>query len=190
MKTMLSEGERPQVSIRNDLHPGDIGMVVHLHGVIYAEEHGWDSTFDGYVAGPLAEFAKSRSDRDRIWIVERGEAGEAAVGRGEGRGKEGCEGAKRIVGSIAIVEVSEDEAQLRWLLLAPEVRGLGLGRRLAEEAVAFSRSAGYKSIFLWTVRGLEAATSLYESLGFVETEEKTSEIWGSTVTEVRYDLKL
>jgi GNAT superfamily N-acetyltransferase len=167
------------ISIRTDLWPGDIGQVIHLHGIIYAEEQGWDSTFDAYVAGPMAEFVKSRSDRDRIWIVELADG----VAEGEWR-------ANRIVGSIAIVEASDGEAQLRWLLLAPEVRGLGLGKRLAEEALAFSRSAGYSTAFLWTVRGLEAATSLYESLGFEETEEKTSEIWGSTVTEVRYDLKL
>jgi GNAT superfamily N-acetyltransferase len=70
------------------------------------------------------------------------------------------------------------------------VRGLGIGRRLVEEALDFSRSVGYSFVFLWTVRGLEAATSLYESLGFEKTEEKTSEIWGSIVTEVRYDLLL
>ncbi len=180
MKETHPEDLRRSISTRTDLRAGDIGMVVHLHGAIYAEEQGWDSTFDAYVAGPIAEFVKSRSDRDRIWIVERAEGTEEAGGGG----------ARRIAGSVAIVEVSETEAQLRWLLLAPEVRGLGLGRRLVEEALAFSRSAGYKSVFLWTVRGLLAATSLYESLGFLETEEKTSEIWGSTVTEVRYDLKL
>lgn len=168
----------PSISIRTDLCPGDIGMVVHLHGVIYAEEQGWDTSFDAYVAGPIAEFVKSRSDRDRIWIVEM-VAGEVGGRR-----------AARIVGSAAIVRVSDAEAQLRWLLLAPEVRGLGLGRRLVEEALVFSRSAGYKAIFLWTVRGLLAATSLYESLGFEETEENTSEIWGRTVTEVRYALRL
>ncbi|HOO52671.1 MAG TPA: GNAT family N-acetyltransferase [Methanothrix sp.] len=170
----------PSILIRTDLHPGDIGMVIHLHGVVYAEEQGWDSTFDAYVAGPIAEFVKSRSDRDRIWIVERA----------EGAGEDGGRRAARIAGSVAIVKVSETEAQLRWLLLAPEVRGLGLGRRLAEEALAFSRSVGYKAVFLWTVQGLLAATSLYESLGFVETDEKTSEIWGDTVTEVRYELRL
>jgi GNAT superfamily N-acetyltransferase len=168
----------PSITIRTDLLPGDIGMVVHLHGAIYAEEQGWDSTFDAYVAGPIAEFVRSRSHRDRIWIVELA-AGEAKGGT-----------SKRIVGSVAIVKVSETKAQLRWLLLDPVVRGLGLGRRLAEEAVEFSKSAGYTSIFLWTVRGLEAATGLYESLGFEEKEEKTSEIWGRTVTEVRYDLRL
>lgn len=170
--------QSPSITIRTDLLPGDIGMVVHLHGAIYAEEQGWDSTFDAYVAGPIAEFVRYRSHRDRIWIVELA-AGEFGGGT-----------SKRIVGSIAIVKVSETEAQLRWLLLVPEVRGLGLGRRLAEEALAFSRSAGYTSVFLWTVRGLEAAMSLYESLGFLETEEKTSEVWGRVVTEVRYDLRL
>jgi GNAT superfamily N-acetyltransferase len=168
------------ISIRTELCPGDIGMVIHLHGVVYAEEQGWDSTFDAYVAGPIAEFVKSRSDRDRIWIVELR----------EGAGEDGGRRAAQIAGSVAIVKVSEGEAQLRWLLLAPEVRGLGLGKRLAEEALAFSRSAGYSTVFLWTVRGLLAATSLYESLGFEETDEKTSEIWGGTVTEVRYELRL
>ena len=173
MKPRRPETEKTSISIRKYLKPGDIGMVIHLHGVVYSEEQGWDETFDGYVAGPIARFATSRSERERIWIVEVEKAGEG-----------------RVVGSAAVVKASEEEAQLRWLLLAPEVRGLGLGRRLAEEAVEFSRSVGYPSIFLWTVRGLEAAESLYESLGFEETEEKTSEIWGGVVTEVRYDLKL
>jgi len=181
MLEMLANPTRdrsPAVSVRNDLRPGDIGMVVHLHGTIYAEERGWDYTFDAYVAGPIAEFVKFRSDGDRIWIVELKE------------GTEDEEGTDLIVGSVAVVNFSEEAAQLRWLLLAPEVRGVGLGRRLVEEAVAFSRSAGYKAVFLWTVRDLVAATSLYRSLGFLETEEKTSEIWGDTVTEVRYELRL
>lgn len=179
MKAKLSMDHGSSISIRNDLRPGDIGQVVHLHGVVYAEEQGWDHTFDAYVAGPLAEFVKSGSDRDRIWIVE------LAQGADDGGWK-----ANRIAGSVAIVNFSEAEAQLRWLLLAPEVRGMGLGRRLVEDALDFSRSVGYSFVFLWTVRGLDAATSLYESLGFEKTDEKTSEIWGRIVTEVRYELLL
>jgi GNAT superfamily N-acetyltransferase len=179
MKAKLSKNQNHPISIRNDLRPGDIGQVVHLHGVVYAEEQGWNHTFDAYVAGPLAEFVKSSTHRDRIWIVELAEGAE------ERGGKTG-----RIVGSVAIVNFSESDAQLRWLLLDPRVRGLGIGRRLVEEALDFSRSVGYSFVFLWTVRGLEAATSLYESLGFEKTEEKTSEIWWSIVTEVRYDLLL
>jgi GNAT superfamily N-acetyltransferase len=157
------------VTIRNDLEPGDIGCVTYLHAVLYAEDRGWDASFEAYVAGPLAEFAKSQTDRERIWIVEQDE---------------------KVAGSIAIVEASQEEAQLRWLLLHPHIRGLGLGRLLVEEAVDFCRECGYASIFLWTVAGLEAAMHLYESLGFELTEEETHPIWGAVVTEQRYDLKL
>ena len=157
------------VSIRHDLRPGDVGYMTYLHGTLYAPEQDWDHTFDAYVAIPLAEFAKSKSPRERIWIVE----------------KEG-----RIIGSAAIVKFSEKEAQLRWLLLHPEVRGRGLGRRLVEDALDFGRDVGYSSVFLWTVNTLPIAAQLYQSVGFKQTDELTHELWGSTVTEVRYELAL
>jgi len=157
------------VKIRHHLKPGDIGYLAYLHGVLYAKEYGWDHTLEAYVAPPLAKFAMSQTDRERIWIVEKD--GETA-------------------GSIAIVESSKTEAQLRWLLLHPDVRGYGIGRRLVEEAIAFCRESGYSSVFLWTVRGLLAAAHLYESVGFHLTEEKTHKIWGAVLTEQRYDLKL
>jgi len=157
------------VSIRHDLRPGDVGYMTYLHGTLYAPEQGWDHTFDAYVAIPLAEFAKSKSPRECIWIVE----------------KEG-----RIIGSAAIVKFSEKEAQLRWLLLHPEVRGRGLGRRLVEDALDFCRDVGYSSVFLWTVNTLPIAAQLYQSVGFKQTDELTHELWGSTVTEVRYELAL
>ena len=157
------------ISIRNNLQPGDVGYITYLHGILYAPEQGWDHTFDAYVAIPLAEFAKSQSSRERIWIAER-----------EGR----------IVGSVAIVKFSKKEAQLRWLLLALDVRGRGLGRRLFEEALDFCRKAEYSSVFLWTVNTLPVAAMLYQSAGFKQTEELTHELWGRVVTEVRYELTL
>ncbi|MFB3765312.1 MAG: GNAT family N-acetyltransferase [Methanotrichaceae archaeon] len=157
------------ISIRHELRPGDVGYITYLHGTIYAEEEGFDSTFDAYVAIPLSGFSKSHSHRERIWIVE----------------KDG-----KIVGSVAIVKFSESEAQLRWLLLDRSIRGIGLGRRLVDEALKFSLDAGYSYVFLWTVKGLTAATSLYESFGFRRTQEETHEIWGGVITEVRYELKL
>ena len=157
------------ISIRHDLRPGDVGYITYLHGILYAPEQGWDHTFDAYVAIPLAEFARSRLPGQRIWIVEDGE---------------------RIVGSLAIVKFSESEAQLRWLLLVPEVRDLGIGRRLVEEALDFCRDAGYSSVFLWTVNTLPIAAKLYQSMGFEPTEELTHEMWGRTVTEVKHELLL
>lgn len=155
--------------IRNDLKPGDIGYLSYLHGVLYANEHGWDHTFEAYVAGPLAEFAKSHSNRERIWIVE----------------KDGT-----VAGSIAIIAASTEQAQLRWFLLHPDLRGKGIGRMLMEYAISFSKATGYSMIFLWTTINLTAAASLYESFGFRITEETTHQAWGSTVTEQRYELNL
>lgn len=159
----------PGVQIRTELKPGDIGYLAYLHGALYANEYGWDYTFEAYVAGPLAEFARSHTDRDRIWIVE----------------KDGT-----VSGSIAIVEASTGQAQLRWFLLHPTLRGKGIGRRLMVEAVGFCRAAGYLKIFLWTTSNLAAAASLYESFGFHITEETTHEMWGAMVTEQRYELYL
>jgi GNAT superfamily N-acetyltransferase len=159
----------PAIRIRHEFEPGDIGRLTYLHGILYAKEHGWDHTFEAYVAGPLAEFAKSHNSRERIWIVESGE---------------------EVAGSVAIVEASPAEAQLRWLLLHPKLRGRGVGRMLCEEAVGFCRQSGYGSVFLWTVSELREAAGLYRSLGFRLTEENTHRLWGATVTEQRYDLKL
>ena len=161
--------DRTDVSVRTELAPGDLGRVVMLHGEIYAREYGFDPSFEAYVAGPLAEFALSRSERERIWIAER--AGE-------------------LVGSIAIVTSTPDVAQLRWFLVHPAARGHGVGKRLLGEAVAFSRSAGYRSILLWTVSALEAAAALYTAAGFRLSEANSAVRWGREVIEQRYDLDL
>jgi GNAT superfamily N-acetyltransferase len=93
-------------------------------------------------------------------------------------------------GCIAIVKASETEAQLRWLLLAPELRGYGLGRCLVEEAVVFCRSSGYRAVTLWTEASLTTATRLYRQCGFTLREQKKGMTWGAERTEERYDLSL
>ncbi|MGQ0614289.1 MAG: GNAT family N-acetyltransferase [Planctomycetaceae bacterium] len=155
--------------LRTDLRPGDIGWIVHRHGVLYEQEHGWDASFDAYVAGPLAAFARSASPRDRIWIAERG---------------------GRFAGCIAIVGASPRLAQLRWFLVEPAARKAGLGARLLGEAVRFSREARYDAVSLWTVRALAAAARLYEAAGFVRVEERPGRLWGVDLVEERYELSL
>ena len=155
--------------IRHDLGPGDLGALVRLHGVLYAREYGYNPPFESYVAGPMAEFALRGGPRQRIWIVEH---------RGE------------VAGCIAVVEASDDTAQLRWFLLAPEIRGRGLGRRLLTEAVAFCREQGYRKAFLLTFAVHAEAATLYRSLGFQVAGEHTGEFWGEVRTEQRYELTL
>jgi GNAT superfamily N-acetyltransferase len=156
-------------TLRQELRPGDLGAILQLHGTLYAGEYGFDSTFEAYVAGPLAQFVLSRTDRDRLWLAER-----------DGR----------VVGCIAIVGTSAEEAQLRWYLVDPSARGLGLGTRLLQEAVAFCRAQGYGSVFLWTVSALTAAARLYRAAGFVRVEEKPVRRWGVEVVEEKYVLQI
>jgi GNAT superfamily N-acetyltransferase len=156
------------VNLRTELRPGDVGQIIRLHGLLYAREYGWDHTFEAYVAESLAIFALHHDpQRERIWIVDDEDD---------------------IAGSIGIVAADDNTAQLRWFLLSPALRGQGIGREMIQQAVEFARAAGYDSIFLWTVRGLEAAAALYQEAGFELSEEKPGAHWGAYVIEQRFDL--
>ena len=156
--------------IRTEMVPGDLGEIVRLHGVLYADEYSLDNTFEAYVAGPLSEFVllKDRMGQ-RIWVVEV---------------------AGKVVGCIAIVRNAEGVAQLRWFILTPDTRGKGLGKRLMKEAVNYSREAGYRRIILWTFSELETAIALYKRWGFEKTEEKAHNLWGRDLVEEKYELVL
>jgi N-acetylglutamate synthase-like GNAT family acetyltransferase len=146
-----------------------MGYLIYLHGVVYAQEYGFDHTFEAYVAGPLSNFVRSASERERLWIAER-----------DGR----------IVGCIAIVAASSQVAQLRWFLVDPSARGIGVGKKLLNEAIAFCRARDYRSIILWTVSALTTAAHLYGSVGFKRVEEKPGRQWGVDVVEEKYELTL
>jgi ribosomal protein S18 acetylase RimI-like enzyme len=165
-----SPSQLPQdTRLRHDLKPGDLGQLIWLHGTVYAREYGFDPTFEAYVAGPLAKFVGRHSDRDRLWIAERG---------------------AHIMGCIAIVGASHRQAQLRWFLVVPSARGQGLGRALLHEAVEFCERQAYECVFLWTVSALTAAAGLYRRFGFEKVEEHPGHLWGVDVIEEKYLLRL
>ncbi|HLZ71973.1 MAG TPA: GNAT family N-acetyltransferase [Dehalococcoidia bacterium] len=158
------------LSVRHDLRPGDLGRVTEQHGVLYAAEYSFDHTFEAYVAQSLAEFALTLpAAGSRIWLAEDN---------------------GRLVGSVGILRREHDAAQLRWFLVDPAARGQGLGQRLLDEALAFCRASEYTSVYLWTVSLLTAAGRRYRAAGFRKTEEQTHALWGTVVTEERYDLAL
>jgi GNAT superfamily N-acetyltransferase len=154
-------------ALRNELRPGDLGSFISLHGIVYARECGFDSTFEADVVRLLGEFVHSRTDSDRLWIAE-------------------WEG--RFVGSIAIVSHSERDAQLCWLLVDTPAQSVGLGKRLLHEAVAFCRRCKYEYVFLRSFSGLTIASRLFQSIGFEKVEERPSERWGVVVVEEWYVL--
>lgn len=161
--------EKHGVVVRTTIKPGDTGLITYLHGRLYADEYSFDHTFETYVAIPLSEFVKAHTHRERIWIVEK---------QGE------------VMGSAALVRFSDQQAQLRWLLLHPAIRGLGIGKMLVGEAVNFARECGYASVFLLTINFLPRAAGIYSSYGFRITEETRTRMWGVDMVEQRYELKL
>lgn len=158
------------IALRSELRAGDIGHIVRRHGLLYASERGWDHRFEAYVARALAEFALSHDPaRERMWLAEDDE---------------------RIVGSIAIVAGGAGEAQLRWFLVEPECRGMGVGTRLLGAALDFCRATAQTRVFLWTVHGLDDAARLYANAGFRLMESTPSDRWGAPVVEERWQLEL
>ncbi|RAU94346.1 bifunctional helix-turn-helix transcriptional regulator/GNAT family N-acetyltransferase [Paenibacillus sp. YN15] len=161
---------RQSIQIRNELRPGDAGTLIHLHGWIYAQECGYNHDFEGYVCKTFHDFFESyRPEKDRFWFAEAG---------GE------------MIGAIAIVGHSADRAQLRWFILHPDFRGLGLGKKLLNQALDYCREKGYRHIFLETTDDQKTAIGMYESVGFGKTGEQANQAWGVRHVEQLYELEL
>ncbi|WBM69096.1 bifunctional helix-turn-helix transcriptional regulator/GNAT family N-acetyltransferase [Buttiauxella sp. WJP83] len=148
--------------------PGMIGRIAEMHGTYYAKHHNFGHFFEGKVASGLAEFA-GRLDEpcNQIWL---------AVSHG------------RIVGSVAIdgQDLGNNEAHLRWFILDDNCRGTGVGRKLLNEAMAFSDAHEFAAVQLWTFSGLNAARRLYESFGFKLLKEWQGDQWGMMMTEQQF----
>lgn len=164
------------ISIRTELQPGDMGYVIYLHGLLYSREYNFGIQFEDYVAKGLIEF-KGQYDpkRNRVWVCEHQRSSPAEI--------------TRMIGFLLLMD-RDEAAQLRYFLIDPEYRGIGLGSHLMNLYMDFLRECGYKSSYLWTTSELHAAISLYKRFGFQLTEEKESTAFGKLVTEQRYDLTL
>jgi GNAT superfamily N-acetyltransferase len=155
------------VTVRRELRPGDVEALVRMHAAIYEGEYRLGGSFAPDVARDLeAAIERGWPQRGGVWIVEAG--GEVA-------------------GSLALTEEPGAPARVRWFLLAPEVRGLGLGRRLLAELVAEADEAGHRVLCLVTFSELRTAARLYRSHGFEVTDSHEDDRWGRPLLLQRYE---
>lgn len=170
-KSILPEEiQKSGISVQEAFLPGDLGQLIYIHGIQNFADYGFNQVHEAYCAKIAAEFIlEQHAKRSRAWLTKKG---------------------GKVVGSIFVVERPHNRAQIRLLFVDKDVRGIGLGRWLVQEAVRYCRESGFDSIFLWTVDGLDRAASIYESTGFVRTEIKPDSSWGRQSVEVRYDLTL
>ncbi|MEP7207182.1 MAG: helix-turn-helix domain-containing GNAT family N-acetyltransferase [Casimicrobiaceae bacterium] len=138
--------------------PGDLGAVVRGHGILYAEEYGWDWTFEALVAEIVAKFARDFAPgKERCWVAQHG---------------------GQVVGSAFVVRHDDATAQLRLLYVDRAARGLGIGRRLVDACIDFARTQGYGRMVLWTNDVLVSARRIYEAAGFELQEEEAHHSFG------------
>lgn len=157
--SVLPVSEERNLNIR-PYRIGDVGWAIECHGRLYSDEFGWNEEFEALVATLFARFVtKHDSASEQFWVAE-------------------VDGER--VGCVFVVRSEKDKnaAQLRCLLVVPGGRGLGLGRRLVDECIRFSKAAGYRKIILWTNDVLVSARRIYEAAGFSLVEESVHRSFG------------
>ncbi len=151
-------------------HPDDAAWLTRQHGLLYARDEGFDSSFEGLVGEILQGFI-AQHDRacERGWIAE--ESG-------------------RRLGSIFCVRLDGETAKLRLFLLTPEARGKGLGKRLLATCMGFAKDCGYKRMQLWTHESHKAACALYAKAGWQLIASKPVHSFGVDLIEQSWEITL
>ena len=162
--------QKPAGFMLRSHRPGDIGWIVSRHGALYAQEYGWDISFEALAADIGAQFIRNFDAAcEHCWIAEIGGAP---------------------VGSIFLVKASDDVAKIRLLLVEKKARGLGVGRALVEQCLRFARDAGYGSVTLWTQSILVAARGIYQRAGFQCVKQEKHHSFGADLVGETWELEL
>ena len=159
------------VQIRRGGSADDLNAIARINGEVFEPEYGMEPSFAGDMAVQLAELRRSGWPRERegCWIAEL-----------DGH-PVGGELARDLGGGLA---------RLGHLVLRPEARGSGAGRRLFDTVVDAARSAGYERLELMTFRDLEAAREAGRRGGFEMTSSEHMVRWGRELDWERWELAL
>ncbi|MFD1942285.1 bifunctional helix-turn-helix transcriptional regulator/GNAT family N-acetyltransferase [Paradevosia shaoguanensis] len=150
--------------------PGDIGHIVGRQAAIYADEYGWDASYEGLAAEIAGKFVQEHDPAREACIV--------------------AERAGEVVGSVFLVDAGDGVAQLRLLYVEPSARGLGIGKSLVAQCIAQARAFGYRRIKLWTQSVLVPARKIYAAAGFTLVRADQTHSFGQDLTSEFWELPL
>jgi DNA-binding MarR family transcriptional regulator/GNAT superfamily N-acetyltransferase len=167
---VLAGAPKPRGYVLRAPRAGDMGWVAQRNGAVYAEEFGWDSSYEALVARIVADYVDHRDPQcEAAWIAE-------------------VDGTP--AGCVFCVRENATTARLRLLLVEPWARGLGIGARLVEEVLRFARRAGYSDITLWTNDVLVDARRIYQRAGFTLDNESRHHSFGHDLVGQNWSRRL
>jgi putative acetyltransferase len=157
---MAAAGERARLSVEAALWPDEVPLARALF-LEYAAWLDMDLCFQGFdaeLAGLPGGYAPPAGN---LWFARADRSAERAVAGVVGLRPFGRDGRRG------------DCCEMKRLWVRPAYRRLGLGRRLAEQALRAAVELGYCRMRLDTVRHMTEAQALYASLGF---RDRTAEV--------------
>jgi len=157
--------------VRTEFADRDGDAIVALHDRVYSTEYGFDARFVASVAwGVEAAVARGWPDTGgAVWLVQRG---------------------TELEGSLGLIAEGNGVGRVRWFVLAPAIRGRGLGRRLLAELLNEARAAGLQTLELETFSTLTVAAQIYRQAGFSLQWERATNQWGPPILFQGYALQL
>lgn len=170
IERLLGDAPKQEPVILREPRAGEYGWLVYRQAQWFAAEHGWDQSFEGWLARVVADcIERNDAVRERCWLAEQ----------------DGM-----VAGSACLVAVSTTVAAVRMLWVEPDVQRLGIGRQLLDECVLFARRAGYTKLTLMTASTLAPPRRLCERVGFSVAGTVTERRFGKDQIIERWELDL
>ena len=95
-----------------------------------------------------------------------------------------------VVGAVLLRRIGERTAELMLLHVDSQARGIGIGRRLIAEAIAFAKHAGYDAVQLEMYDVMKTARLLFHAAGFRHVSEVADQRFGRTLVRQLWRLPL